>query len=722
MRWLLLSILLLFMNVASAESRYALLIANQNYPTPQKDLNIFGALETPVSEMRELSKVLQNYDFTVTEVKDADLDEMSSAINRFVGKLQPGDVGLLYYAGHGVQVDGNNYLIPINKKFADKADVRNEAYLAQKAIDKLSGSSARVKLVFLDSCRNQLLLKEKGRGFSDPGFAKMDAKGIVISYATGLGEIAADNITYTSQLVKAIQSRANQPIEVVLSGAQELTAQATGGQQIPWYEKRMVGEFCFGTCGKPEPAKQEDNSAELERLRKENEQLRKAGILPPEVTPPPKSGQSFQDKLKDGSFGPEMVQIPAGTFQMGSNEYDKEKPVHTVTMKSFAMGKYEVTFEEYDKFCEATGRSKPDDEGWGRGKRPVINVSWDSAKDYAKWLSEQTEKDYRLPSEAQWEYACRAGTTTKYWWGNEIGKNNANCDGCGSQWDNKRTAPAGSFKPNPFGLYDVHGNVWEWLEDEWHDSYSGAPSDGSAWVERDSYKHTLRGGSWLGNDINLRCAIRYSYTTGNMFNNGGFRLIIESESEDKDRDGVPDYRDKCPNNTPLVISKGVDSDGCPLDSDGDVVPDYRDLCPGTPSGAKVDENGCEYVTKGCDFILSSDVTFGFNKFNLTPQGQDRSAALAARIMSALPSIDSIVVIGHTDSMETDAHQTLSEKRAYSVAQFLVNKGIPTAKFFMEGHGKSEPVSDNTTKEGRAKNRRVQISIGQGKDCPGVKQE
>ena len=117
MRWLLLSILLLLMNVANAESRYALLIANQNYPTPQKDLNIFGALETPVSEMRELSKVLQDYDFTVTEVKDADLDEMSSAINRFVGKLQPGDVGLFYYAGHGVQAEGNNYLIPVDKKF-----------------------------------------------------------------------------------------------------------------------------------------------------------------------------------------------------------------------------------------------------------------------------------------------------------------------------------------------------------------------------------------------------------------------------------------------------------------------------------------------------------------------------------------------------------------------------------------------------------------------------
>ncbi len=189
---------------------------------------------------------------------------------------------------------------------------------------------------------------------------------------------------------------------------------------------------------------------------------------------------------------------------------------------------------------------------------------------------------------------------------------------------------------------------------------------------------------------------------------------------DTDGDGVPDYRDKCPNNTPLEISKGVDSDGCPLDSDGDGVPDYRDLCPGTPSGAAVDENGCEYVTKGCDFILSSDVTFGFNKFDLTPQGQDTVAALAARIMKSLPSIESIIVIGHTDSVGTDAYnQTLSEKRANTVADFLVSSGVPAAKVFSEGRGEVEPVDDNTTKEGRAKNRRVQITIGQGKDCSGA---
>ena len=239
----------------------------------------------------------------------------------------------------------------------------------------------------------------------------------------------------------------------------------------------------------------------------------------------PQPGKSFRDKLKDGSLGPEMVWIPAGTFQMGSKDgKDSEKPVHSVTVKSFAMGKYEVTFAEYDQFCEATGRSKPNDRGWGRDKRPVIYVSWEDAKAYTKWLSEQTGKDYQLPSESQWEYACRAGTTTKYWWGNGSKQNDANCDGCGSQWDNKQTAPVGSFKPNPFGLHDVSGNVWEWLEDVWHDNYEGAPSDGSAWVSGDGNMRLIHGGAWNYSDNWLRCSYRSGSNTSYKYFDKGFRI------------------------------------------------------------------------------------------------------------------------------------------------------------------------------------------------------
>ncbi len=226
--------------------------------------------------------------------------------------------------------------------------------------------------------------------------------------------------------------------------------------------------------------------------------------------------------------GPAMVIIPAGQFQMGDLNgvgYKSEQPVHQVTINySFAIGKYEVTFAEYYAFANATNRSLPDDWGWGRGNRPVIEVNWDDAQAYAAWLSEETGKRYRLPSEAEWEYAARAGTTTNYFWGDAIGNNRANCAGCGSQWDNSQTAPVGSFQPNQFGLYDTHGNVWEWVEDCWHDNYRGAPSNGSAWTSGSCGSRVLRGGSWFSGPRLLRSANRGGSTPGSRDFDYGFRL------------------------------------------------------------------------------------------------------------------------------------------------------------------------------------------------------
>ncbi len=230
----------------------------------------------------------------------------------------------------------------------------------------------------------------------------------------------------------------------------------------------------------------------------------------------------FQDRLKDGSLGPEMVKIPAGRFRMGGT-YSDEKPIHEVSVSAFAMGKYEVTFAEYDKFAEVTGREKPDDEGWGRGNRPVINVSWYDANAYADWLSEQTGKQYRLPTEAEWEYAARAGTETKYWWGNEIGTNRANCDGCGSRWDDKQTAPVGSFAPNPFGLYDTVGNVWEWTCSEYESRYSGQEQHCAINVNENN-RLSLRGGSWGIVTTGVRSANRVYGRPTDRFEFLGLRL------------------------------------------------------------------------------------------------------------------------------------------------------------------------------------------------------
>jgi formylglycine-generating enzyme required for sulfatase activity len=242
------------------------------------------------------------------------------------------------------------------------------------------------------------------------------------------------------------------------------------------------------------------------------------------------AGSEFSDTASGGGKGPVMVVVPCGSFSMGSTEGTGEQPVHPVSIAaSFALAKYEVSFSEYDAFATATGRSEPSDSGWGRGKRPVINVSWDDATAYAAWLSQQTGKKYRLPTEAEWEYAARAGSTTKYPWGDEVGANRANCDGCGSQWDNKQTAPVGSFAANAFGLHDMHGNVWEWVRDCYHSSYEGAPTHGSAREQCDSSSRVLRGGSWYGDPAGLRSANRDGGTASFTFFSYGFRLAQDLE-------------------------------------------------------------------------------------------------------------------------------------------------------------------------------------------------
>jgi formylglycine-generating enzyme required for sulfatase activity len=183
-----------------------------------------------------------------------------------------------------------------------------------------------------------------------------------------------------------------------------------------------------------------------------------------------------------------------------------------------------VTFAEYDRFRQAKGRREPKDEGWGRVRRPVIDVSWRDAQAYIAWLSEETGRTYRLPSEAEWEYACRAGTTTRYSFPDPITPKNANYVDSSLS----RTSEVGSYPANPWGLYDMHGNVWEWVEDNWHDNYLGAPKDGSAWKDfkgsRDSRYCVIRGGAWDTVSGSCRSANRYKYLTGQRGYNKGFRV------------------------------------------------------------------------------------------------------------------------------------------------------------------------------------------------------
>ena len=240
-------------------------------------------------------------------------------------------------------------------------------------------------------------------------------------------------------------------------------------------------------------------------------------------------------------FAGEMVSVPGSTFRMGDlsgDGDDKEKPVHSVTVPAFSMGKYEVTFAQWDA-CVAEGGCggyRPDDEGWGQGNRPVINVSWDDAQSFIDWLNSKTGGNFRLPTEAEWEYAARAGSTTKYHSSNAESQlcryanhadtstdysniNKACSDGVG-----KRTATVGRYQPNSYGLHDMHGNVWEWVQDCWNDSYVGAPSDSSSWTSGDCSLRVRRGGSWYNGPSDVRSANRYRTSRSEHGNLIGFRL------------------------------------------------------------------------------------------------------------------------------------------------------------------------------------------------------
>lgn len=229
-------------------------------------------------------------------------------------------------------------------------------------------------------------------------------------------------------------------------------------------------------------------------------------------------------------LGPVMVKLTAGKYTMGSNRNQvsgNEWPAHTVEIKAFAISREEVTFDEYDHFAQATGRRLPDDAGWGRGKHPVINVSWDDAVAYTGWLSGRTGKNYRLPTESEWEFAVRGGSDATYWWGYQVDQGRANCFDCGSKWDRKSTAPVGSFPANGFGLHDMAGNVREWIQDCYHPNYKGAPANGSVRLEPGCGVRVVRGGAYNKTSDSMRSSWRGHFKQGSRLSITGFRVVRE---------------------------------------------------------------------------------------------------------------------------------------------------------------------------------------------------
>ena len=248
----------------------------------------------------------------------------------------------------------------------------------------------------------------------------------------------------------------------------------------------------------------------------------------------------IQDRFKNGELSPNMVIIPPGTGTIGGENFrsfQDEAPIFEATIKeSYALSETEITFAQYEQFCKTGIRSCPSDEGWGRGKQPVINISWFDAVAYTKWLSKETGYTYRLPSEVEWEYAARAGTSSKFWWGNEYKQGIGHCDrdlgGCPKGSDLGHPWQVGILKPNPFGLYDVTSNVSEWVEDCYVDNHNDATGTTAANKTGDCNDRTVKGASWTMPQPHVHHSLRMGFTMNARADSIGFRVLREINKDE----------------------------------------------------------------------------------------------------------------------------------------------------------------------------------------------
>jgi formylglycine-generating enzyme required for sulfatase activity len=601
---------------ASAERRVALVIGNSAYqhaPT----------LDNPRNDANLMADTLRGLGFAlVGNAAQVDLDKgaFDDILQKFGNQMVGADVALFYYAGHGVQVRGSNYLVPVNANPAREADVLLQAVDTSLVLAAMEGSGTKLNLVLLDACRNNPF---GGRGLrgAEGGLAQMRApEGTLISYATRPGNVAFDgdagHSPYTNALARTIR-KAGLDLFQTFNEVGLSVMQVTGNSQQPWVSASPIrGTFHFVISGEitiaPPAAARMSEAAEAWAATQNStsigvlqafadrysstaygrmahariEELKRVTTAPilgssrlqtAEVAPPVRpnlpctshspADVSFssraarplsvdeecalkpKDVFRECDKCPDMVVVPTGTFTMGApaNELDgsdRERPQHVVTIaQPLAVGKFAVTVDQFEAFMrdthgqagsscrtleggkmeERTGRSWRDPGFPQNGAHPAVCINFADAEAYVDWLSTRTGKRYRLLTEAEWEYAARAGTTTRFFFGNDekdlchygngtdvaaklkvpgLGPAASCNDGYAY------AAPVGSFAANAFGLYDMHGNERQWVEDCFHASYAGAPGDGSAWESTDCAARVQRGGAWGYRPANLRSAYR----------------------------------------------------------------------------------------------------------------------------------------------------------------------------------------------------------------------
>ena len=595
--WALAAALLAALPVAAqAAERVALVIGNSAYHDPGAELR------NPGNDADGMAAALGRLGFEVVLGKDLDFGGFRDTLDEFQEAAREADVTLFFYAGHGLQANGRNWLVPTDARLEKELDLVFRAVALDHVLNAMRGT----KLVFLDACRNNPLAREMARSMglsraladeaATRGLARVEAEsgsGMLIAYATAPDDVADDGAGRNSPFTAALLEHIAAPgvsVDDMLTKVAKSVRNATGNAQRPWKNSSLPEVFYFkpieeptadsvaggtlppsGDVARAYEAAERLGTVAAYRVFMENfpggfhAQLAQAQIdkLEKEVAggaaPAPSSPEEAERraqtpgaKFRDCPDCPEMVVVPAGSFTMGSPSSERgrggEGPQRRVTISQpFAVGVYEVTFAQWDG-CVAIGGCggyRPDNlSGAGRGRHPVIHVSWEDAQAYLRWLSGKTGAEYRLLSESEWEYAARAGTVTARYWGEGAAGQCRYANGAdlalnrvlsdhGVWWDHEIAlcddgaawpAFVGSYEANGFGLHDVMGNVQEWVADCWNGSYAGAPTDGSAWETGDCEKRILRGGDWGYPPGFLRSAFRSRNEAGDRDGYHGFRV------------------------------------------------------------------------------------------------------------------------------------------------------------------------------------------------------
>lgn len=553
-----------------ANNRVALVIGNGNYRN--------APLMNPVNDAKDISVVLKNLGFDVIIKTDATKKEMVRAINLFAEKIKAADIGLFYFAGHGMQISGANYLLPVAVDVVSESDVEFEAVNASRVIGKMRSGYCKLNVVILDACRNNPF----SRTFrsASQGLGRMDAPiGTIISYATGPGAVAADgtgrNGIFTKHLIRAMR-QPGLDIQDIFNEAGLGVMQETGNKQVPWTSNTPIPRYYLATSKQEKtpavavvaPLKQQETPVVevvapliqqetptvtvVTPLKKEaypvvavaTPIIRKEIPAVAYVTPIPlivatsvkrtidvsrssvQNAQSSPREYTDPATGMKFVFVPAGCFQMGtrlSNGSGNERPLHEVCVDAFFLGKYEVTQGEYKKIM---GRNPAK---FKKGERfPVESVSWKDTQKFASKLSHKGEREYRLPTEAEWEYAARSGGKTHMYSGGNKPDNVAWHRGNSG----KATHNVGSKSSNGFGVFDMSGNVYEWCSD-WYgaDYYKNSPKNNPVGPESASSR-VSRGGSWNDGSKHTRSGYRRKGVSWKRYATHGFRLVLKPKSDE----------------------------------------------------------------------------------------------------------------------------------------------------------------------------------------------